>query len=62
MSEVKDKVAFDIETKTIYIANTITVADISTLVNPMMDFEREQDSWPNSEHIQWTVVVKPNNS
>ena len=62
MSEVKDKVVFNFETKTIYIANTITVADISTLVNPIMDFEREQDSWPNAEYIEWNVVVKPNNS
>jgi len=62
MSEVKDKASFDIENKTIYIANTITVADISALVNPMMDIERKQDNWPNAKHIQWNVVVKPNNS
>jgi len=62
MSNVKDKVVFDVETKTIYITNTVTVADISSLVNPMMEFERGQDDWPNAEHIQWNVVVKPNNS
>ena len=62
MSEVKDNVVFDFDTKTIYIANTVTVADMSALINPMMSLEREQDDWPNVEHIQWNVVVKPNNS
>ncbi len=62
MSEVKDKLVIDTESKTIYITNTVTVEDIASLVNPLMESERNQNGWPNVKNINWTVIVEPNNS
>ena len=62
MSKVKEKFALDLESKTIYITNTVTVQDIASLINPLIECERKQDGWPSVEQINWIVVVEPKNS
>jgi hypothetical protein len=61
MSKVKDKkLVVDYDSRTIIITNTITVQDISSIISELTNLERQQDDWPRSTDIEWTVVISDN--
>ena len=61
MSKVKDKkLVVDYDSRTIIITNTITVQDISSIIRELANLERQEDNWPLSPYIEWTVVISDN--